>query len=499
MSQNKTYQKLIKKIKRIKNIDHANSILTWDQQVMMPEGGVEARSSQKSFLSGLAHKLLREKEIGKLIKKLEKEALENTQKSVIREIKREHEKARKVPVELMEKISKRSSKSVDVWERAKQKSDFSSFAPELDKIIELKRKYANHINPEKDPYKVLFDDYEPYIKFDTVETVLNNLKKKLPKLIKKIFNSETNIKTDTFKGEFSPKKQEKIARKVVEDLGFDFKHGRFDTSTHPFTIGNQYDSRITTRYNEKNISEGLTSTIHEFGHSLYDLNLPKKYYGTPLGSARELSIHESQSRLWENHIGRSKGFWKFLLPYLKKEFPKQFKNISPKDCFESINQVKERNPIRVDADELTYHLHILLRFEIGRSLINREIKVKELPEYWNNKMEKYLGFRPENDAKGCLQDIHWAWGDFGYFSTYSMGSMIAAQLYGTISSEIQDLEEKIKNGNFKTLRNWLKEKIHRHGQKYKTEELIKNATGEKPTADYFLDYIKEKYSKIYNL
>ncbi|MFB6088285.1 MAG: carboxypeptidase M32 [Candidatus Aenigmatarchaeota archaeon] len=498
MQQNKTYQKLITKIKKISNLGYANSILSWDQQVMMPEGGIEARSSQRSFLSGLTHELLIEDELGELLEKLNKKNLDEEEKAVVREIDRDYKRARKIPTELTEKISKQTSTTVDFWKKARQNNNFSSFAPHLKKVIELKRKYANYIDPDRESYKVLFEDYEPYINMETVEGILKKLKRKLPKLINKIANSSASVEENSFKGNFPSKKQEEIVKKLVNKLGFDFQHGRIDTSTHPFTTGNQYDTRITTRYNEKNIGESITSTIHEFGHGLYNLNLPKKHYGTPLGFSRELSVHESQSRFWENHIGRSKSFWKFFLPTLKGRFPEQFKNISPQDCFESINQVYDNNPIRVDADELTYHLHILLRFEIGRDLINGKMKVKELPHVWNNKMEEYLGFRPENDAKGCLQDIHWAWGNFGYFSTYSMGSMIAAQIHDAISSDIS-LDEKIENGNFKPIRKWLKEKIHKHGQKYKTEELIKRATGEKPTADHFLSYAKEKYGKIYEI
>ncbi|MFB6075655.1 MAG: carboxypeptidase M32, partial [Candidatus Aenigmatarchaeota archaeon] len=398
MQRNKTYQKLITKIKRISNLGYANSILSWDQQVMMPEGGIEARSSQRSFLSGLTHELLIEDEIGELLEKLNKENLEEDKKAVVREINRDYKRARKIPTELTEKISKQTSTTVNFWKKARQNNNFSSFVPHLKKVIELERKYANHIDPDRKPYSVLFDDYEPWLKLKTVETMLDNLKSKLPSLIKNIFNSDVNIKTDSLKGNFSTNKQERIVKKLVKELGFDFKHGRVDTSTHPFTTGNQYDTRITTRYNEKNLGESLTSTIHEFGHALYNLSVPKKHYATPLGSPGNFSIHESQSRFWENHIGRSKEFWKFFLPILKKQFSEQFKNISPKDCFESINQVYKKNPIRVDADELTYHMHILLRFEIGRDLINGKMEVKELPQVWNNKMEEYLGFRPENDA-----------------------------------------------------------------------------------------------------
>jgi hypothetical protein len=264
-------------------------------------------------------------------------------------------------------------------------------SPLLKVVVELKRQYANYINPDEEPYHALFSDYEPYIEFETMEQILENLKHELTELVERVKRSDPDIETGAFKGEFPEKDQLEVNREIVGKLGFDWNHGRLDVSAHPFTSGNQFDCRITTRFNEENLAESILPSIHECGHALYQLGLPQDHYGTPLGDPRDLSIHESQSRLWENHVGRSREFWEFILPELKERFP-ALQSVTVDDCYESVNQVYEDNPIRVNADELTYHLHIIIRFEIERDLVNGEIEVDQLPEIWNRKMENYLGF-----------------------------------------------------------------------------------------------------------
>jgi carboxypeptidase Taq len=466
---------------------------------MMPEQGIKARSQQKSVLSRLEHQKLTEDELGNLLDQLEDEGLDQVEAANVREIRRQHEKAVKVPEELTQKISEKSSTCVEQWKKSKKEDDFESFAEQLKELVELKRKYANHLDEDAEPYQVLFKDYEPYIKFETMEKILERLKNNLTDLIEDIKDSDVELEEEVFKGSFPVDKQKNVSKEVIQDMGFPDDRGRFDESEHPFTLGNQFDARITTHYNKEDFSEGFGATVHETGHALYQLGLPQEHYGLPAGSSRDLSVHESQSRLWENHVMKSKEFWSYFLPKLEQEFPDQFENVDGDDCFQSINQVYDDNLIRIFADEITYHLHIIIRFEIGRALMNGEIEVDELPEIWNDKYEEYLGIRPETDAEGVMQDIHWAWGNFGYFTTYTLGSVLAAQIYNSAEQEIEDLDQKISEGEFMPLRNWLEENIHSKGQLYKTEELIEEATGEKPNADHFLEYIEKKYSELYEI
>ncbi len=494
-----TYDKFLEKVKEIGNIGQASGVLGWDQEVEMPPKGIEARSQQKSTLSKIEHRLLTGKEFDNLLQELEDEDLSMEKEAVLREVKNEKEKAEKVPESLKEKISQKESETVEKWKEAKQESDFSKARDDLEELIDLKREYAEHLDPDSEPYKVLFKDFEPYIRFETMEGIMEQLKEELIPLIEDIKESDVNPGEDTFRGEFPSEKQRDLNLELMKELGFEMEKGHFSTSEHPFTGGNQFDTRITTAFNEENLKEGLSATIHETGHGLYQQGLPEEHYATPLGEARDLSIHESQSRLWENHVGRSREFWNHFLPKLKEKFPEQFEEVSVEDCYESMNVVREDNRIRIYADEVTYHLHIILRFELGRKLVNGEIEVEELPALWNRKMEELLGVTPENDAEGVLQDIHWYWGSIGYFTTYSLGSVLAAQIFDQAESEIEELDGKIEKGEFSELREWLRENIHRHGRKYRSEELVEKVTGEKPTAEHFIEYIKRKYGELYEL
>jgi carboxypeptidase Taq len=303
---------------------------------------------------------------------------------------------------------------------------------------------------------------------------------------------------DAFDDEYDPDTQEDLARDALDELGYPWERGRLDRSTHPFSTGTQFDARVTTRFDPENPVDALSSTVHEFGHATYTLGLRDDEYGTPLGSHRGLSVHESQSRLWENHVGRSEAWWEYFLPTFQERFPSAA-DLSPRDAYEAANQVYDDNLIRVEADELTYHMHIVLRYEIEQDLVHGDLDVEEVPSVWNDKMEEYLGLRPETDAKGCLQDIHWSHGSFGYFPTYTLGSVMAAQLYAAAEDDIDDLNGKVRRGEFDDLHDWLTENVHRHGARYETNDLVKEATGEEFTADYFLDYVREKYGALYDL
>ncbi len=490
------YRNLLKRIKKISNIGHSIGVLRWDQEVMMPEKGTPARAMQISTLSSLHHELFTAEETGRLLKGIEKDELSEEKQSVIREINREYKRAKRVPNELVEKISETASESIPAWEKAKEKNDFSTFSPFLEKLIEMKKEYAEKIDPDKKPYEVLFEDFEPYIELDKAENILKNIRRELVPFIDKIYSSNANINKTVFREELDKNIQEELVRETLNLLGFEWEKGRLDISAHPFTEGNQFDARITTRF-QKNPLDAIMSAIHEFGHATYILGLPQEEYGTPLGESRGLSIHESQSRLWENHIGRSKDFWHLLLPKINEKVPSL--DVSIQETYEAINQVYKDNPIRVEADELTYHMHIILRFEIERELIEENLETDEIPKNWNKKMEKYLNIIPESDSKGCLQDIHWAHGGFGYFPTYTLGSVLSAQIYKKAKSEIDDLQGKIRSGEFQPLKKWLRGKVHKHGQRYTTDQLIQKATGKNLTSNDFLEYIKTKYGRIYKI
>jgi carboxypeptidase Taq len=400
-----------------------------------------------------------------------------------------------VPGDLVEEISETASNALPVWEEAKEEDDFESFAPTLETLVELKREYAHHVDPDRDPYAVLFEDYEPYLGLDTAERVLERLRDELVPLIDEISDSDADL-ASPFEGTYDEAAQEELVRDALDTLGYDWDRGRLDTAPHPFSMGTQFDARVTTRFTPEDPLDALGSTIHEFGHATYTQGLPQEHYGTPLGESRDLSVHESQSRLWENHVGRSRPFMDLFAPTVNDHLGT---DVSSRELYEAANQIYPDNLIRVEADELTYHLHIILRFEIERDLISGDLDVSEVPQVWNDKMDEYLGVRPDSDSEGCLQDIHWTNGAFGYFPTYSLGSVLAAQIFAAAEDDLGGLDEDVRAGEFDPLREWLVENVHRHGCRYTTDDLVREATGESFTADYFLEYAREKFGALYDL
>ncbi|ELZ11627.1 carboxypeptidase Taq [Halovivax asiaticus JCM 14624] len=492
-----TYEELESRVERLTNITAGAGVLRWDQEVMMPEGGTPARAKQLSTLSSLSHEELTDPEMGDLLDELEAADLDEAQSAVVREIRRKYDRATSVPTELVEEISETTANAHPVWTEAKEEDDFETFAPTLETLIEQKREYAEHIDPDADPYAVLFAEYEPYLDLETAERVLERLRDELVPLIEAIGESDVEL-GGAFDGTFDPETQEELSRDVLDTVGYDWDRGRLDTAPHPFSTGTQFDARVTTRFDEEDLLGSITSTVHEFGHANYTLGLPDEGYGTPLGESRDLTVHESQSRLWENHVGRSEAFWECFLPTAAERFP-ALDDVSAREAYEAANQVYDDNLIRTEADELTYHMHIIVRFEIERDLISGDLDVEDVPEVWNDKYEEYLGVRPETDAEGCLQDIHWSHGSFGYFPTYSLGSVLAAQLYAAAEDEVGDIDAQVREGAFDELNGWLRENIHRHGATYTTPDLVEEATGEGYTADYFIDYATEKYGRLYDL
>jgi carboxypeptidase Taq len=491
------YDDLLDRVGRIANVSHAGDLLSWDQQVMMPEEGTPARSRQLSALSAVQHDLLTADELGALLDELAAADLPDEPRAVVREVRRDHERAVRVPTDLVERISAASSEALTAWRDAKEEDDFERFAPHLEELLDLKRRYAEHVDPDRDPYAVLFEEYEPCLPLEHAESVLTSLREAVVPLVDDIRASEADLATDAFAGTFDADRQEALMRDALDDLGYPWERGRLDVAPHPFSTGTTYDARITTRYDEHDPMGALLSTIHEFGHATYTLGLPDDAYGTPLGEARDLSIHESQSRLWENHVGRSAAFWEGFLPRVREGLG--IDGVSAREAYEAVNAVDPTNRIRVEADELTYHLHIVLRFEIERDLVRGDLDVAEVPAVWNDRMESYLGVRPETDAEGCLQDVHWSHGSFGYFPTYSLGSVIAAQLFDAADRDVDGLEDAIRRGEFGPLHDWLTDRVHRHGKRFETNELVRRATGDDVSADAFVDYATAKYGALYDI
>lgn len=489
------YENLLETVERYTNVSNAAGVLNWDQEVVMPEGGTPARSQQLSALSGITHELLTSEETAEQLAALEDAELDDEQAAIVREVRRQHERKTSVSTELVQEISQATAEAHPVWKEAKEKDDFSIFQPALEELVELNREYAAEIDPDADPYEVLMAEYEPYLDVDTVDRVLTRLRDELVPLIDDIQESDADLATDAFSGEFDADRQEALARDILDELGYNWDRGRLDTAPHPFSSGTQFDARITTRFDESDLLGAITSTIHEFGHATYTLGLPDEHYGTPLGQSRDLSVHESQSRFWENHVGRTRAFWERVLPTVKDQFP-ALEGVSPEEAYEAANQVYDDNLIRTEADELTYHLHIVIRYEIERDLIRGDIEVDDVPELWNDKYEEYLGVRPETDAKGCLQDIHWSHGSFGYFPTYSLGSVLAAQIDAAMADDL-NVAALTREGEFEPIHSWLTNRVHQHGCQYTTDELVEQATGEAFTADYFLEYAEDKYRELY--
>jgi carboxypeptidase Taq len=489
-----TYSEFGEHVRQYYHVSSAAGVLGWDQQVMMPEGGTPARSKQTSALSAVAHDLLTDDAVGDWLDTLDG-AIEGDRAAVAREMRRKHERAVRVPESLVEELSEATTNALPVWKQAKSEGDFSQFEETLAEIVDLRREYAAAIDADRDPYAVLVEEYEPYIPLEDIEAVLDTLGTELPPLIDAIGDSDVTLATP-FAGTYDEDSQEALVREALDVLGYDWDRGRLDTAPHPFSTGTQFDARITTRFTPEDPLDALGSTVHEFGHATYTLGLPDEQFGTPLGDDRDMTVHESQSRLWENHVGRSRPFWRLFAPRIADHLGV---NAPPEELYETANEVYDDNLIRVEADELTYHLHILVRFEIERDLIRGDLDVAEVPAVWNDRMEEYLGVRPDTDAEGCLQDIHWTNGAFGYFPTYSLGSMLAAQLFAATERDLGRLDEDIENGEFGRLHDWLSEHVHRHGCRYTTPALIREATGEDLTADYFLDYAREKFGDLYAL
>lgn len=500
---NKIFDDFKNQLVELSHLKSALSVLHWDTAVYMPERGNVPRAATISHLAGELHeKFLSPKfksSLNKVKSQMDAGKLTPEESAIVREVWREFEREEKLPVEFVKELTRVTSEARQVWAEARKKSDFKIFLPDLKKIVELKRKEANLVGFQNSPYDALLDTYEPYTSTEEITVVLEELKGFLAALLKKIQNSKVNINPNILKGDFDIEKQKTICKLVAEKMGFDFSRGRLDTSTHPFTISpHPYDVRITTRFKNDDLFYSLISTIHETGHALYEQGLLAENFGTPLSESVSLGIHESQSRIWENIVGKGRPFWIYFYPILQKEFPSIFSKITFDDFYQALNYVKP-SFIRTEADEVTYNLHIILRFEIEKALIEGTIEAEDLPKIWNERVKELLGLDVPNDALGVLQDVHWSGGSIGYFPTYTLGNLYSAQFYKTAKRDILNLEDEIAKGELGHLRKWLRDKIHIHGKFYSADKLVLNVTGEKLTSRYFTEYLTKKYEEIYKL
>lgn len=502
-------------LQRLKEIDreyrllsHASAVLHWDQETYMPEAAVQDRADQLSLLSGLMHDRISRPEIGEQLTSLGvafeqdpvprvPETFQGIERAFLRELARQYRRNSKIPRRVVTELTKQTAIGQRVWSEARKEADFSKFSAQLSVILDLVREVSSCLGFEDHPYDPLLDEYEPWMKTAEVGEVFAGLREGLKKLIDRIKGSGKTVDTEFLNRSYEIEKQKAFGLRVLESLGYDFERGRLDESTHPFTttLGSS-DVRITTRYNSRFFPSAIFGTIHECGHGLYELGFDPIVRGTLLAEGASLGLHESQSRMMENMIGRSLAFWTCFYPELKTLFPDPLADVDLRCFYEGINRVAP-SFIRVEADEVTYNLHILLRFELEKQLVSGDLAVEDLPAAWNVKMEELFGLRPPDDAKGVLQDIHWSGGMFGYFPTYSLGNLYAAQFFNTLKGDIPDWCKQVEEGHFQTILDWLKGNIHKHARVYSARELCTRVTGESLNPRYLLEYLEEKFGDIY--
>lgn len=497
---NKNYEKLQEYIEKSIAMSSALAIFEWDNETLAPESAIENTSKIMGILAKENHKALINDEVKELLSILEKEDnLTLTEKKTVEKLKKEYEQLNAVTAEEYQEYNELTAKSANAWAKAKEQNDFSIFAPFLEKIIAFNKKMAaNRSKGEGNIYNVLLDDYEEGFTTDVLDKFFAELKEGILPLANKIKDKENSINFDFLRKDYDIKKQKEFNRFLAEYVGFDFSKGVIAESEHPFTTNwHNHDVRITTHYYKNMPESAIFSTIHEAGHALYEMNVADKYTMTMLAGGTSMGVHESQSRFLENFIGRSEAFWKPIYSKLQETFPENLENVELTDFMKAVNRV-EHILKRTESDELTYSLHVIIRYEIEKMFMEGDVDINELPKIWDDKYEEYLGIRPENVAEGILQDIHWSQGSIGYFPSYALGSAFAAQFSHKMQEEI-DVNEALLNGDVAKITTWLKENIHEHGSSKNAKELLKDVTGEELNTKYYIDYLTEKYSKLYNL
>jgi len=499
MRDSDAYTKLNAKLSRINRIESIIELVSWDEQVNLPEGGVERRSDQMALLAELRHREVMESGLESLLSSLEAEGgaeLSLDQWVVIREARRNYERIAKVPATFVARKAALDSRAYHAWKMAREKADYADFTPYLQQQLDMAREEAGyHGYSGSAAYDFHIDANDPGLNAAAIELLFTELRTQLVPLVREIVESPIKADPSPLVG-LSVEGQRTFINEVTERIGFDYSRGRIDVSAHPFCSGDTADTRMTTRFIQSAPLEALFSSIHETGHGLYEQGQSVEHLGTGLGTAVGMAIHESQSRLWENQVARGRAFWRFFEPRFREIFGLGTDRIGSNQLFLAANEVKLRT-IRTESDEVTYNLHIILRFELEKRLFDGGLEVSDLPDAWNALSVELMGLTPKNDGEGVLQDVHWSGGAFGYFPSYCLGNMIAAQLWNTINAEMPDLEREFEKGDFSSLLTWLREKIHYQGQRYDTMALIRRVTGETITPAPFLSYLRERYLPLY--
>ena len=478
------------------------ALLGWDQQVNMPPGGGEHRASQMSTLSRIQHEMFTAEETGRLLEAAEAEAAgldyDSDGASLLRVARHDYDLATRVPTDLVAELTRVTTLAHEKWAGARANNDYAAFKPWLKQIVDLSLQVAEALGYEDRVYDALLDQYEPGMKTATVARLFNELKEVQIPLIRAIAEQGA-IDNSILTRDYDAARQEQFSLEVARAVGYDFERGRLDVAVHPFTTNfGSNDVRITTRYEENWLPGALFGTIHEAGHAMYEQGSGASISGTMLEGGTSLGIHESQSRLWENLVGRSRGFWQAYYPRLKTLFPEVLADTDLDNFYRAINRVQP-SLIRVEADEVTYNMHVIIRFELENDLLEGRVSVDDAPEAWNAKYEEYLGIRPATDREGILQDVHWSGGMIGYFPTYTLGNLMSVPFYNQAVAAHPDIPAEIAQGKFDTLLSWLQENIYQHGRKYMPDELFRRVTGQEMSAGPYLNYLKEKYGEIYEL
>jgi carboxypeptidase Taq len=490
------YQQLEHEFRRLHAFRGAASILRWDSTVMMPKGSADVRGEQLAALETECHSIVTSPRVSRLLERAEanQQGLEDWQLANLREMRREREHAIATPQNLVSRLAKATARAEVKWLEAKQKSDFSIFAPHLEEVANLIRDKAGLLGKalKLDPYDALLDEFSPGLTRAQIDAIFTTLGRRLPGLIQEAIDAQAQRAPLEITGRFAPSKQRQLAHELMKAFGFPFDRGRLDESEHPFTGGAPGDIRITTRFSPTDPLTGLMGVLHETGHAMYDAGLPEAWRGLPVGRDRGMAVQESQSLLFEMILGRSRPFLTYLKPLLEKAFGVSGPEWEVENLYRVLTRVR-RSLIRVDADEVTYPVHIMLRYELETEILNGELKIKDLPQAWNARMADRLGVPPGSDADGCLQDVHWAVGSFGYFPSYALGAVIGGQLYESLRADRPELDQEVAAGQFSGFLSWLKENVHSLAATVSTPELIKNATGKALSAAPWIRYVEGKY------
>lgn len=497
------WEKFQELLSKISGYNEAIGLLHWDLRTGAPRKGVEVRSGTVGMLSGELFRLETSPEMGEFTKFFSRpdvmKQLSDVQNKIVKDCRKEYERSKSIPSKKFEEYSVLAAHSESKWEEAKGNDDFASFEPFLSKIVAFKQEFIDYWGVKETRYDTLLDMYEPDLTVAKVDELFGRLRSRLVPLVEAISASPNKPDAEFLNQIYAKEQQEKFGLLVLGQMGYDFEAGRLDESVHPFATGlNPGDVRITTNYLLDNVTSAIFSSLHEGGHALYEQNISRDLVGTPLATGTSMGIHESQSRLWENMIGRSRAFWQRYYGDLQQHFPEQLAEVEVEQFYRAINSVAN-SFIRIEADELTYNLHIIIRYEIEKLIFNEGLEVKDLPEVWNAKYQEYLGITPPTNALGVLQDVHWSGGDFGYFASYSLGNMYAAQILGTLRKELPAFDSLIAEGNLLPIKEWLTDKIYRFGKSLTPSEIIEQVTGEPLNPDYLADYLEAKYTELYKL